>query len=149
MTVVEWLLDTDPAIRWQVMRDLTGEPDEVVAAERSRVAREGWGARLLALQTNDGQWGGGPYHPYWTSTYFTLQLLRELGLDPTSEEARRAVGLVRRNVTWQGMLPQDAAWHGRPLFAGEVEPCINGMVLALGAYFGETSEEVLQRLLGE
>ena len=149
MTVVEWLVDSDPSIRWQVMRDLTDEPEDVVAVERSRVASEGWGARLLALQAPDGQWGGGAYHPYWTSTYFTLMLLRELGLDPGSEPARRAVGLVRENVTWQGMLPEDAAWHGRPFFSGEVEPCINGMVLALGAYFGEASEEVLERLLGE
>jgi hypothetical protein len=149
MTVVEWLLDSDPSIRWQVMRDLTDEPEDVVAAERSRVASEGWGARLLELQAPDGQWGGGAYHPYWTSTYFTLLLLRDLGLDSTSKQARRAVGLVRENFTWQGMLPGDAAWHGRPFFSGEVEPCINGMVLALGAYFGEASEKVLERLLGE
>jgi hypothetical protein len=149
MTVVEWLLDSDPSIRWQVMRDLTDEPEDVVAAERSRVASEGWGARLLELQAPDGQWGGGAYHPYWTSTYFALLLLRDLGLDSTSKQARRAVGLVRENVTWQGMLPGDAAWHGRAFFSGEVEPCINGMVLALGAYSGEASEEVLERLLGE
>jgi hypothetical protein len=149
MTAVEWLLDSDPSIRWQVLRDLTGEAEDVVAAERARVASEGWGARLLALQAPDGQWGGGAYRPNWTSTYFTLLLLRELGLDPASEGARRAAGRVRDNVTWQGMLPEDAAWHGRPFFAGEVEPCINGMVLALGAYFGEASEELLGRLLGE
>ena len=149
MTVVEWLLDSDPAVRWQVMRDLTGAPDDVVAAERSRVAAEGWGARLLALQAADGQWGGGTYRPNWTSTYSTLLLLRELGLDPTSEEARGAVALVRDNVTWQGVLPEDAAWHGRPFFSGEVEPCINGRVLALGAYFGEPCAAVLERLLGE
>jgi hypothetical protein len=149
MTVVEWILDSDPSIRWQVMRDLTDEPDDVVAAERSRVASEGWGARLLGLQAPDGQWGGGTYRPYWTSTYFTLLLLRDLGVDPTGEEARRAAALVRAKVTWQGMLPEDAAWHGRRFFSGEVEPCINGMVLALGAYFGESSEEVLERLLDE
>jgi hypothetical protein len=149
MTVVEWLVESDASIRWQVLRDLSDAHEDVVAAERSRVASEGWGARLLALQAPDGQWGGGAYHPYWTSTYFTLMLLRELGLEPGSEPARRAVGLVRENVTWQGMLPGDAAWHGRAFFSGEVEPCINGMVLALGAYFGEASEEVLERLLGE
>jgi hypothetical protein len=58
-SVMQWLLDSDPSTRWQVMRDLTGEPDEVVAAERSRVASEGWGARLLDLQGPDGQWGDG------------------------------------------------------------------------------------------
>jgi hypothetical protein len=82
MTVVEWLLDSDPSIRWQVMRDLTDEPDEVVAAERSRVAHEGWGARLLTLQAPNGQWGESTYLRKWTSTAWTLSLLREMGLDP-------------------------------------------------------------------
>ncbi len=61
MTVIDWLLDSDPSIRWQVMRDLTHEPADVIAAERSRVATEGWGARLLALQAPDGLWGGAPF----------------------------------------------------------------------------------------
>jgi hypothetical protein len=87
--IVEWLLDTDPAIRWQVIRDLTDAPDDVVAAERGRVATEGWGARLLALQGPDGQWGGGTYFPAWTATAWTLMLLRDLGLDPKSAGARR------------------------------------------------------------
>src|SRR4029453_18058436 len=100
MTVMEGLLDSDPSIRWQVMRDLMDEPDEAVAAERSRVAMEGWGARLLDLQAPDGHWGGGAYVcPGWTSTTDTLLLLRDLGLDPTGERARRAVGLVRE-TSW-------------------------------------------------
>src|SRR4029077_21291 len=56
MDVVDWLLDSDPAIRWQVMRALADAPEEDVAAERARVATEGWGARLLALQKQDGHW---------------------------------------------------------------------------------------------
>lgn len=143
MTVLDWLLDSDPSIRWQVMRDLTEEPYEVVAAERSRVASEGWGARLLDLQAPDGQWGGGSYHPYWTSTTYTLQLLRDLGPDPTSDEARRAVTLVRDSA----VTTLDES--GQSFFLGETEPCINGMVLAMGAYFGEASEELLDRLLEE
>lgn len=142
MTVLGWSLDSDPSIRWQVMRDLTDDPDDVVAAERSRVASEGWGARLLDLQAPDGQWGGGSYHPYWTSTTYTLLLLRDLGLDPTSEEARRAVTLVRDDIT-------NTLDGQNSFFAGETEPCINGMVLAMGAYFGEASEGVLDRLLDE
>src|SRR5205807_9154369 len=63
MTVLDWLLDSDPAIRWQVLRDLVHAPSEVVAAERARVATEGWGARLLALQGEDGQWAGGACFP--------------------------------------------------------------------------------------
>jgi hypothetical protein len=148
MTVIEWLLDSDPSIRWQVMRDLTGEPDDVAAAERSRVASEGWGARLLALQGPDGYWGQGEQNPEWI-TLRTLLLLRDMGLDPASDEARRAIALVRDNVTWRGVLPQDAAWHGKPLFAGEVEPCVNGRVVAIGAYFGQDVRGIVDRLLGE
>ena len=134
MDVTEWLLDSDPAIRWQVMRDLTDEPADVVAAERARVATEGWGARLLALQGEDGQWGGGTYSPKWISTTYTLLLLRLLGLDPASEEARAAVRRVRDGVRWQRR-------SRGPFFAGETETCINGMVVALGAYFGERSAD--------
>src|SRR6266542_4923701 len=130
-SVIRWLLDSDPSIRWQAMRDLTDAPDEAVGAERARVATEGWGAELLANQEADGSWGVGTPNPEWV-TLQTLLLLREMGLDPTSEQARRAVDMVRDNVTWQGVLPQDAAWHGKPLFAGEVEPCINGRVVAVG-----------------
>jgi hypothetical protein len=95
MTVTDWLLDSDPSIRWQVMRDLTHQPADVIAAERSRVAIEGWGARLLALQAPDGRWGGRPWSQDWTDTFHVLELLRRFGLDPESEQARRAVGLVR------------------------------------------------------
>src|SRR6478609_8097857 len=101
MTVIDWLLDSDPSIRWQVLRDLTEQPADVVAAERSRVANEGWGARLLALQAPDGRWGGRPWWQDYTDTFHVLELLRLLGLDPASAEARRAIGLVRDHVTWR------------------------------------------------
>ena len=100
MTVIDWLLDADPSIRWQVMRDLTHEPADVIAAERARIATEGWGARLLALQAADGLWGGQAWSHEWTDTFHVLELLRRLGLDPGSEPARRAVGLVRQHVRW-------------------------------------------------
>jgi len=138
---LDWLLDSDPAIRWQVMRDLTDAPEIEVAAERARVATEGWGARLLALQGPDGLWGGGTYFPAWTSTAWTLMLLRDLGLDPVSTQARLAVALVREQSRWEH--------DGEPFFAGEVEPCINGMTVALGAYFGEDVHAIVDRLLGE
>ena len=80
--VIDWLLDADPSIRWQVMRDLTNEDEDVIAAERSRVATEGWGARLLALQAPDGLWGGRPWSQDWTDTFHVLELLRRFGLDP-------------------------------------------------------------------
>jgi hypothetical protein len=147
-SAIQWLLDSDPSIRWQAMRDLTDAPDEKVAAERARVATEGWGVQLLINQGADGYWGTGTTNPEWV-TLRTLLLLRDMGLDPTSEEARRAVDRVRNNVTWKGVLPQDAAWHGKPLFTGEVEPCINGRVVAVGSYFGEDVQGIVDRLLGE
>jgi len=145
--VLRWLLDSDPSIRWQVMRDLTGEPAEAVAAERGRVATEGMGARLLALQGADGRWGGAAWNRGWNSTMHVLLLLRELGLDPESDSARRAVGLVQENVTWTGCGPEECA--GNPFFAGEVEPCINGQVAAAGAYFGPDVRGIVDRLLAE
>ena len=164
MDVVAWLLDSDPAIRWQVMRDLTDAPEEDIAAERARVASEGcWGARLLDLQREDGQWDGGiptftstaasqwwqslppkrkgTLFPEWTSTAWSLMLLRNFGLDPVSAGARRAVRLVREHCQWEH--------DGEPFFAGEVEPCINGKVVAIGAYFGEDVQRTVDRLLGE
>jgi hypothetical protein len=141
--VVDWLLDADPSIRWQVMRDLTDTPTEIVAAERTRVASEGWGPRLLDQQRPDGQWGDGVATPFWWSNMYTLVFLRDLGLDPTCPRARRAIDLVRDTVTW-GPWQNDS-----PFFEGEVEPCINGRVVALGAYFGERTDRLVDRLLSE
>jgi hypothetical protein len=120
--VIQWLLEADPSIRWQVKRDLLGAPPDEVAAERARVATEGAGAQLLALQGADGQWGGAAWNRGWNSTMHVLMLLREMGLDPLSEQARRAVGLVSDRVTWQGCGPPEC--DDNPFFAGEVEPCI-------------------------
>jgi hypothetical protein len=146
-SVIKWLLDSDPSIRWQVMRDLIGAPADEVAAERARVATEGAGARLLALQGTDGSWAGAAWNRGWDSTMHVLSLLRELGLDPASDAARRAVGLVRDRVTWQGCGPQEA--DDNPFFVGEVEPCINGQVATSGAYFGQDVQRIVDRLLGE
>jgi hypothetical protein len=141
--VIDWLLDADPSIRWQVLRDLAGAAPDTVAAERSRVATEGWGARLLGLQHPDGQWGDGVATPFWWSNMYTLVFLRDLGVDPNSPPARTAIDRVRDHVTW------GAAFGHSPFFEGEVEPCINGRVVALGAYFGEPSHRLVDRLLGE
>jgi hypothetical protein len=151
MTVLDWLLDSDPAIRWQVLRDLEDAPDDVVTAERARVATEGWGARLLSLRDPDGQWAGGACFPAapdpavpgqpWTSTFPSLDLLRLFGLDPQSPQAREALPLVRENCRWEH--------DGQRFFDGEVEPCINGRTVAIGAYFGEDVEGIVQRLLAD
>ncbi|HEY2290417.1 MAG TPA: hypothetical protein VGM86_06905 [Thermoanaerobaculia bacterium] len=146
-SVLRWLLDSDPAIRWQVLRDLTDAPADEVAAERARVATAGAGARLLALQAPDGRWGGAAWNRGWDSTMHVLSLLREIGLDPAGDEARRAVGLVRDHVTWRGCGPPEA--DDNPFFAGEVEPCVNGQVAASGAYFGQDVQGLVDRLLGE
>lgn len=144
-SVIQWLLDSDPSIRWQVMRDLTGTPTGEVAAERARVATEGLGVRLLALQGADGRWGGAAWNRGWNSTMHVLMLLRDMGLDPVSDQARRAVRLVGERVTWQG----SPAYDGNPFFVGEVEPCINGQVGAVGAYFGQDVRGIVDRLLCE
>ncbi|HEY7212159.1 MAG TPA: hypothetical protein VH477_17930 [Bryobacteraceae bacterium] len=159
MTVPDWLLDSDPAIRWQVLRDLVHAPAEVVAAERVRVATEGWGARLLALRGEDGQWAGGACFPArsfhwrdddhvdenrgqpWTSTLPTLQLLHDFGIDPCSERVHQAVALVKENCRWEHA--------GQPFFSGEVEPCINGRTVTLGTYFGQDMDGVVARLVSE
>ncbi len=186
MTVLDWLLDSDPSLRWQVLRDLAGAPPEAVADERARVATEGWGARLLALRDDDGQWAHGAYFPAngassesadpdsaghegdrpdversvsvgrddsggdegwdrgpqpWTATTYSLLLLRDFGIDPRSERMRRTAALVRDNCRWEE--------GGQPYFDGEVEPCINGMTVTLGAYFDQDVDGVVSRLIGE
>ena len=144
MTDIDWLLDSDPAIRWQAMRDLTDAPADQVAAERARVATEGWGARLLALRREDGLWHTDASDSEWPSL-LALLMLRDMGLDASSEQARQAIGLVRDNATWHSRGP----WHGTPVFAGEVEPCINGRVVTVGSYFGQDVSGIVERLLGE
>ena len=139
--LVEWLLDSDPSIRWQVMRDLLDAPPDEVAAERARVASDGWAAQVLGRQGADGKWARDDDNPEW-SCFLHLLLLRDLGLDPRSDEARRTVGLVRDNIIWHW-------WDNAPFFVGEVEPCINGRVVTIGAYFGEDVQGLVDRLLGE
>jgi hypothetical protein len=146
-SVIRWLLDSDPSIRWQVMRDLTDAPVDEVAAERAKVATEGWGARLLALQAADGRWSDTAWNRGWNSTMHVLWLLRHLGLDPASAEARRALGLVRDHVTWKGSGPPEC--DDNAFFDGELEPCINGQVATAGAYFGQDVSGLVDGLLGE
>ncbi len=161
--VIDWLLDperSDPSIRWQVMRDVLDAPPSEWEAERARVATEGWGARLLALEDEDGQWAGGAHFPAdfdwrgpeavrdesgrlarqpWTATSHSLALLREFGLDPSSDSATRAVALIGANARWEHA--------GQPYWEGEVEPCINGLTVANGAYFGVDVSPVVERLV--
>lgn len=144
---IEWLLDSDPSIRWQVMLRVIGALPKEVAAERARVATEGAGARLLVLQGADGCWGSAAWNRGWNSTMHVLMLLRDMGLDPSSDQSRRAVDLVRERVTWKGCGPQEC--HANAFFEGEVEPCINAQVAAVGAYFGQDVRGIIARLLAE
>ena len=140
---MDWLLDSDPSIRWQLLRD---------PAERKRIATEGWGAQLLGLRGEDGFWAGGALFPAnwkfdrnegqpWTATEPTLTLLRLMGIDPDTETVRDTIVAVRDNCRWEHA--------GEPFFAGETEPCINGRAVALGAYFGENVDGIVTRLVGE
>ena len=141
--VTDWLLDSDPSIRWQVMRDLTATPAEDITAERQRVASEGWGARLLESQRADGNWGDGKTLPFWWTNMYTLVFLRDLGVDPASDGVRAAIDLVNAHVNF------GPEFRNSPFFDGEVEPCINGRIVALGAHFGERRDKLVDRLLSE
>ncbi|HEX9642974.1 MAG TPA: squalene cyclase [Acidimicrobiia bacterium] len=157
--VIGWLLDpedSDPSIRWQVMRDLLDLPDSECRAERAKVETQGWGARLLGFEDEDGRWAGGAHFPAdfdfhgpewqqkgqpWTATSHSLSQLREFGLDPDSGRTRRTVALIGANCRWEH--------DNQPYWEGEVEPCINGMTVANGAYFGVDMGTVVARLVGE
>jgi len=150
-SVIDWLLKSDPSIRWQVMRDLLDAPESEWKAERARVETEGWGARLLSYEDEDGQWAGGAFAPRdfdfrewqevgqpWTATTFSLSQLREFGLDPSSDRARRAVKLVGANSRWDE--------GDQPYWQGEAEECINGRTVADGAYFGVDVSSIAGKL---
>jgi len=144
MNALDWLLDADPAIRWQALRDLSDASAGEVASERARVATEGWGARLLALRRDDGQWDTGKPDTE-EITLLALLMLRDMGMDPLSVEGRDAIDRVR-DMTWHNPW---AEWNGHRVFEGEVEPCINGRIVALGSYFGVEVGGIVDRLLGE
>lgn len=142
--VMDWLMDGDPAIRWQVRRDLLHDPDDIVAAERANVETEGWGAELLDLQREDGTWGEG----VWTQqdrlgVDDAMLLLALLGAPEDGDRTRVAIDRVVQQVDWGD------EWWNHPFFDGEVEPCINGRVLVAGARFGHPSELIVERLLNE
>jgi hypothetical protein len=139
--ITTWLLDADPAVRWQVLRDISGAAEADVAAERARVASNGWGAALLERQTADGHWGDEQDHG-WMTTNDALALLRELGADPADPKVRTAIDRVVDRIKWWQL-------DGRPFFDGETEACINGRILSAGSYFGASVDRLLERLLSE
>ncbi|OLZ61905.1 squalene cyclase [Amycolatopsis keratiniphila subsp. nogabecina] len=134
--MIPWLLDSDPALRWQVERDLAHEPPEVWEATRARIATEGFGARLLAHQDPDGQWAGGAFFPAgftgqedgqpWTATTWSLNTLREWGMD--AGVLRGTAELLAENSRWE--------YDDLPYWGGEVDCCINAWTLANGLWLG-------------
>ena len=142
MEAIDWLLDSDPAIRWQAMRDLTDSSPEEITATRARVPHEGVGAEILACQGADGSWHRDDA-PVWLPTLFTMLLLRATGVDRTEPAVESAVARLEADFRW------DEEFGKKPFFEGEVEPCINGGTLALGAYFGRPSESLARRLVAE
>src|ERR1700739_4038388 len=152
VNTLEWLLDSEPALRWQALRDLTDGPVATIAAERARVPYEGIGAEILSLQQPDGAWRSDKA-PAWLTTLFTMQLLRATGVDPANPSVVAAVTRLETNLRWND---SGGCWDlrapetgGNIFFEGEVEPCINGGALALGAYFGHPAESLVRRLLDE
>ena len=129
MNVIDWLLDSDPAIRWQVMRDLADASPATVVAERARIPREGLGAEILAQQASDGAWHRADT-PDWLPTLFTMLLLRSTGVDPAEPAVAAAVARLETGFRWH-------------------EEFGNGGTLALGAYFGRPTESLAHRLVGE
>lgn len=151
MDTIDWLLDSDPAIRWQAMRDLTDASPAAIAAERARVPHEGIGAEILARQGSDGSWRRADA-PVWLPTLFTLLLLRATGVDCGEPAIESAVARLEASLRWNnqpGWELRPAEFGGNPFFEGEVEPCINGGTLALGAYFGRPTQSLARRLVGE
>ena len=144
-TTIEWLLEGDPAIRWQTMRDLSGVPEPAVERERGKVARTGWGARLLAEQDRSGAWqagksgDGGLYTPKWTSTTYTMLLLRDFGLPAGNRQAKRACKLLLD----QGLRDDGGIGYGDwARWTRRSETCITGMVLSLLSYFDYDDERL-------
>jgi hypothetical protein len=142
VNTIDWLLDSDPAIRWQTMRDLLQASPEAIAAERARVPFEGMGAEILSCQGADGAWHRADA-PDWLPTLFTLMLLRAAGADRTDPAIDSAIGRLEAGFRWH------EEFGKKPFFEGEVEPCINGGALVLGAYFGRPAHKLAQRLVGE
>lgn len=139
---IDWLLDSDPAIRWQAMRDLTDASPAAIAAERARIPHEGIGAKILSCQGANGAWPREDT-PDWLPTLVTMQLLRLTEVDPGDPAIQSAIERLEAGFRW-------AEEHGaKPFFEGEVEPCINGNALAAGSYFGHPSESLARRLLGD
>jgi hypothetical protein len=139
-SILQWLLQGDPAIRWQTQRDLTGASNKKVLQEQELVAKKGWGARLLSLQEPSGGWGGGIYSPKWTSTTYTMVLLRDLGLPPKHPQALKACALLLDKGFYEDGGINFGSYHKHS------ETCITGMILSILGYF-QLPDDRIHRLV--
>ncbi len=138
--VVDWLVGGDPAVVWQVQRDILSRAEATWSRTRRRVAREGWGARLLSHRSADGRWGGGLYQPKWTSTFYTLRLLTHLGMPPNERGARASCCLLLdEGVPESGGV---SLWS-----SGWTDTCVTAMLLSMACYFGLGSDERCERMV--
>jgi hypothetical protein len=130
-SVLTWLLEGDPSIRWQTLRDVKSAAGRTWQRDRRRVAEEGWGARLLKLQDTDGRWAKGIYTPKWTSTTYTMLLLRGMGLPAGNPQAMRACEVLLDSGFWRdGGINYFSRSYQRS------ETCVSSMVLSMLCYFG-------------
>lgn len=144
--VLTWLMHGDPAIRWQVMRDLLDTPEQEWQTEQQQTLQSGWGARLLALQDSSGSWGGGIYSPKWTSATYTLLLLHSIGIPRTCIAAQQGTQLVVTTILGATC---DSAFSQK---LTDCDRCIVGMLLQLAVYFkldDARIEAIVENLLSE
>ena len=140
VSVIDWLLDGDPAVAWQVQRDLLDRAESTWMRTRRGVATEGWGAALLAERTDDGMWGGGLYGPKWISTFYTMRLLQHLGLPANHREGRASCELLLdRGVHDDGAV---SLWNSRT-----PDTCVTAMLLDMAVAFGYAEDERCERMI--
>ena len=147
-SVIQWLLDGDPAVVWQVQRDLFDEPVKIYQNSQKRVATEGWGAQFLGLQDSEGTWAQGLYGPKWQSTTYTMLTLRRLGLPSDNPQAQRGCQVLLDG----GFMPDDGINYIRNPNIQHSETCITGMVLSVLAHFRYPDERlhaIANHLLGQ
>ncbi|HLP15689.1 MAG TPA: hypothetical protein VK470_05490 [Bacteroidota bacterium] len=126
-SIINWLLDGDVAIQYQVYRDLLHSDKRRL---QDRIAREGWGARFLSFRHDDGHWGGGFYVHKWISTHYTLLDLKNLSIAPRQKDIRSTIQKIAREQKGSdgGINPSRGSTKS--------DVCVCGMFLNYASYFG-------------
>ncbi len=136
-TTIDWLLEGDPSIRWQTLRDLCESPQKEIKKERLKIESEGWGKQLLDHQDDAGTWDQGLYNPKWTSTTYTLLLLRRLGINPQNVKCKRGAQILLDN----GLMSDGGINYSRTKITHS-ETCITGLVFGILSYFQITDKRM-------